>query len=555
MRAPRRLAPRTGGRNDVPRPALLAVAVAAALYVVNAAPSAAAPIDGLAEAGRRIYVDGILPDGAPLKAIRFDGASAITGAEAACVNCHRRSGYGSIEGTFLVPPVAGAALFAPGAFAQPAGTNGSARAAPEVLERFRTRSAYNEPKLRRALRDGLDPDGIPFRPLMARYDLDPYAVKALAAYLRQLSDEPVPGIAGETVHLGTVIAPDVPPPQREALLEVLRAYAASRKSWGMNWQVHVWQLNGAPQDWEAQLEEHYRQQPVFALLSGAGMAEWQPVHIFCERRRVACVLPSVELAPGQDNDYYSLYFSSGLTLEAQLLAHHLATDQNPPRRLIQVVADESGGRAAFALGEALSRAGSVLTVQQMTPAEYVAGAPFAGDTAAVWWLRPPQIAALTAATPNSIPSAPIYLSAALAPPEELAVPGEWKPSLRFVSFFDTLAARRAQVTLVPWLAKHGLTETDLRLRGDAYAACNFFSSAMTAVQMLAIGGIPGSLTRERLLEALESSLTVFRDDGAPYYWRLSLGPGQRLPVKGGMVLRYAGPDGSDLAPLTARIVP
>jgi hypothetical protein len=543
------------GQDDV-LPSVLLAAAAAALLMVNAAPAAAGDNNRLTELGRRIYVDGILPDGTQLTATRFDGTSMVSGSKAACVTCHRHSGYGSIEGRFLVPPIAGAALFAPGAFAPPAGTNGGARAAPEVLvERFRTRSAYNEQTLRRALRDGLDPDGIPFRPLMAHYDLDAHAVKALAAYLRQLSDEPVPGVAGETLHLGTVIAPDVPPQQREALLEVLRAYAASRKSWGMKWQVHVWQLTGAPHDWDAQLEEHYRQQPVFALLSGAGMAEWQPVHRFCERRRVACVLPSVELAPDQDNDYYSFYFSSGLTLEAQLLAHHIAAEPVSVQRLVQVVADDSGERAATALREALGRTGSVLTVQQMTPEEYVAATPFAGDTAAVWWLRPPQIAALVAAAPDSITSAPIYLSATLAPPEELVIPDGWKQLLRFVSFFDTLAARRAEVTLVPWLARNGLAETDLRLRGDAYAACNFFSSAMTAVQMQATGGIPGPMTRERLLEAMESSMTGFRDDGAPYYWRLSLGPGQRYPVKGGMLLRYAGTDGSDLVPLTARIVP
>ena len=544
-------ASRPCGQAGILRSALFGIA--ATLFLSNAAPAATADASRLAELGRRIYVDGILPDGTQLTAIRFDGASVVAGADAACVNCHRRSGYGSIEGRILVPPVAGAVLFAPGAFASASAKD--ARTATPVVERYRMRSAYNEQKLRRALHDGLDPDGIPLQPLMARYNLDARAVKALAAYLRQLSGEPIPGIAGETLHLGTVITPDVPPPQREALLEVLRTYAATREFWGMRWQLHVWQLTGTPQDWEAQLEEHYRQQPVFALLSGVGAAEWQPVHRFCERRAVACVLPSVELAPDHDRDYYSLYFSSGLALEARLLAHHLATEQVPPRRLIQVIADDSGERAAAALHKALDRAGSQITVQKMTFGEYAAMAPLPAEDAVVWWLRPQQISTLTAAAPDLAPSAPLYLSALLAPPEELAMPAGWKQSLRFISFFDTLAARRAQVTLVPWLARHGITGTDLRLRGDAYAACNFFNSAITAVQMQTASGIRGPLTRERLLETLESGMTVFRDDGAPYYWQLSLGPGQRFPVKGGMLLRYSSLDAADLAPLTARLVP
>lgn len=551
MSASRRLTPCTWGQAGILRSALFGAA--ATLLLANSAPALAADAARLAELGRRIYVDGILPDGAQLTATRFEGASVVSGADAACINCHRRSGYGTMEGRTLAPPVAGAALFAPGVFAPVAsvGAKGGARAAPVVrVERFRARSAYNEQKLRRALRDGLDSDGIPLQPLMARYNLDARAVKALAAYLRQLSAESAPGIIGETLHLGTVITPDVPPPQREALLEVLRAYAAARK-----WQLHVWQLTGAPQDWEAQLDEHYRQQPVFALLSGAGMSEWQPVHRFCERRAVACVLPSVELAPDHDSDYYSLYFSAGLALEARLLAHHLAAEPVPPRRLIQVVADDSGERAANALRLALERVGSLITVQQMTPEEYAAMVPLPVEDAVVWWLRPRQIAALTATAPDSAPSAPLYLSALLVPPEELAVSDGWKQSLRYVSVFDTLAARRAQSALVPWLKRQGIAETNLRLRGDAYAACNFFNSAITAVQMQTANGIHGSLTRERLLEALETGMTVFRDDGAPYYWRLSLGPGQRLPVKGGMLLRYADHGTADWIPATARIVP
>ena len=551
MPAPHRLSTRTAGRADVWRSALFG-----ALLLAAAAPAVAGDTDRLSELGRRIYVDGILPDGSQLTATRFKGNSMVAGSSVACINCHRRSGYGSIEGRYIVPSVAGAALFAPGAFAPPIAAKGGKRAAPETLiERFRSRSAYDEQKLQRALRDGIDPDGKPLLPLMAHYDLDAYAIKALAAYLRQLSAEAAPGIVGETLHLGTVITPDVPPQQREALLEVLRAYAAARKSWGMSWQLHVWQLTGTPQEWEAQLDEHYRQQPVFALLSGAGMAEWQPVHHFCERRAVACVLPSVELAPDRDNDYYSLYFSSGLTLEAQLLARHLSAEPTTPRRLIQVVADDSGERAASALREALGRTGSRIAVQQMPPEEYAAISPLAADAAVVWWLRPRQIAALTAEAPNSVPSVPIYLSALLAPPEELALPGRWKQSLRFVSVFDMMAGLRAQTTLIPWLARNGIAETDLRIRGDAYAASHFLNSAITAVQMETTGGTPGSLTRERLLEALEPAMTVFRNDVAPYYWRLSLGPGQRHPVKGGALLHYAGPEAEGLTALTARIVP
>ncbi len=513
---------------------------AAALCLCGAIPALA---DTLVEQGRRIYVEGVLPDGSLLTATRFDGSSTVTGAQAACINCHRRSGYGVVEGRVDIPPVAGAVLFSPGVFASRAARHPTVSA----VERFRSRSAYDEKKLLRALSKGRDPDGVPLRPPMARYHLDHRSVAALAAYLRALSSSAVPGMDGATLHLGTVITPDVPFSRREALLEVLRAYAADRSSNGLRWQLHLWQLTGSPEEWEAQLDAYSRQQPVFALLSGVGAVEWGPVHRFCERHALACVLPSLEMAPDGD-DYYSLYFSQGLGLEARLLARHLVSAQ--PARLIQVVADEAGGRAAKAVEQALEHAASSLEMREVSPAGYAAMAPLPGD-AVVLWLHAQEVVRL--AERAQVPSGTIYLSAQLAPMEEAALPLGWQKSLRYVSVFDVLAASRAQVSLAPWLERHGLGQTELRSRGDAYAACDFFNTALSTVQLQTASGIAGPLTRERLLEALESGLTLFRDDGAPYYRELSLGPGQRFLVKGGRIYRHDGAGG--WAALTERIVP
>ena len=193
-------------------------------------------------------------------------------------------------------------------------------------------------------------------------------------------------------------------------------------------------------------------------------------------------------------------------------------------------------------------------VQQVSPEEYVVMVPLPAQDAVVWWLRPEQIATLTTAS-HEVPTGQLYLSALLAPPEELVISDGWKRSLRYVSFFDALAARRSQAALVPWLERHGIAETDLRLRGDAYAACNFFNSAISTVQLQTASGIRGPLTRERLIEALESSMTVFRDDGVPYYWQMSLGPGQRFLVKGGTLYSYTNDGTEEWIPATARIVP
>ena len=64
-------------------------------------PPPAASAD-LIEIGRKIYEEGILPNGEPLAGTR-EGGTVVSGADAACINCHRRSGMGATEGLNFVP--------------------------------------------------------------------------------------------------------------------------------------------------------------------------------------------------------------------------------------------------------------------------------------------------------------------------------------------------------------------------------------------------------------------------------------------------------------------
>ncbi len=111
------------------------------------------------------------------------------------------------------------------------------------------------------------------------------------------------------------------------------------------WDLDIWELQGAPETWGEQLAEHYRKQPVFALISGVSTSTWQPVHDFCEQEKVPCWFPSVDL-PVKTPSQYSFYFSGGVTLEANVLARHLLDSDALPKRLIQIFRDDSVGRAA-----------------------------------------------------------------------------------------------------------------------------------------------------------------------------------------------------------------
>src|ERR1700742_4926333 len=85
-----------------------------ALLAVACARAAAPPPDrALAEAGAAIYLRGVLPTGAPIEGVESRLGIKLRAAEAACVNCHQRSGLGSRDSGSGIPPITGEDLFRP----------------------------------------------------------------------------------------------------------------------------------------------------------------------------------------------------------------------------------------------------------------------------------------------------------------------------------------------------------------------------------------------------------------------------------------------------------
>ena len=78
--------------------------------------------------------------------------------------------------------------------------------------------------------------------------------------------------------------------------------------------MHVWELQGDSDTWGEQLATLYREQPVFAVLSGIGEGSWQPVHAFCESEHLPCLFPTTDLPVIAEKDFYPIYLSKGMTL-------------------------------------------------------------------------------------------------------------------------------------------------------------------------------------------------------------------------------------------------
>lgn len=327
--------------------------------------------------GEKMYREGILPSGKPMKA-QVMGDIPVDGRMFTCDDCHQRSGLGSEEGTIITWPINGKELYSPrrvtGAFRPPETEEerlNVRRTLPRYYQVPDARPAYTDKTLAKALRLGVDPTGRYFDPAMPTYKLGKSNMDIMLYYLKHLSVEIASGVDKTTLHVATVIAGDVLENDRSSMLEVLKAHIHARNSESRHetrrseagpfykserhksyrkLQLHIWELTGDEDTWTAQLEQHYAKQPVFALLGGISVGSWAPIHSFTEPRKIPCIFPITDLPTVSDTDWYTLYFGKGYYQEGESVAKYVraefGTDEST--RILQIYQDNSPGSVALA---------------------------------------------------------------------------------------------------------------------------------------------------------------------------------------------------------------
>ena len=515
-------------------------------------PGKSAQADAIAK-GRALYLDGKRAGGLPLVAHRAGGLS-VSGAQAACVNCHRRSGFGGAEGRSYIPPITAASLFeskAPGTGASASGIG---------------RPAYSDSTLARAIRAGIDPSGRPLDYLMPRYQLKDDEVKSLVAYLGQLSTQPSPGVEPGAVEFATIIAPGMKPESSKAMVDVLKACfedhnagppaQVGRKRLGPNmnlreqrkWNLHVWELEGEPATWARQLASHARQQPVFAVVGGLGGGQWAPVHEFCEAGALPCLFPHVEAPVAAATDFHPLYLSRGVLLDAAIIARHLAQEGGAGKRVVQVLrtGDEGARKGAEALRAALAEHGiqqEELGVPAAVPLDARMFDGVSSSDALILWLRAGDLKGLDELKP---PPSQVYVSATLLETDSVPLAAAWKSRTLMPYPFELPQNRTARVDqLHVWLQAHGIPVTAERVQADAHVACSALGAGMNEVA--------DHLRRDYLVERLEAIME--RGPVTGFYPRLALGTGQRFASKTGYLVRVDDSEPGHLVPIGERFAP
>jgi hypothetical protein len=520
----------------------------------DAGPAVMAARDAWLKLGERMYREGLLPGGKPMQAT-VQGDVPLAGSQAACVSCHRRSGLGAMEGRTVVPPVTGPLLYKPREIRR------------KELYRARsegpgTRPAYTDLTLARAIREGIDPAGRPFDRLMPRYPLGDEAVKPLISYLKTLSAGYSPGVSGTTIHFATIVTDQVDADRREAMLDVLEAYVHARnggtrhekrraekspfhQEWEYqayrDWALHVWRLNGPSSVWRRQLEDLYRREPVFAVISGIGEGPWRPVHEFCEDFQVPCLFPNIDLPEVSADNFYSFYFSRGAPVDAEVLAKHLrlqfgATGRKSP--VLQVFRrEETGTAAAKALRGALAGDSAISLVDRAIEADEKPGPGFWIDllgkhrpSVLVLWLRDADLTGIGAMAGFAAAPRTIYLSSRLCTEPLSAIPENMQPQVRLVHPFslpDAMTQRRRQTDLL--LRAQGKEVTDERLQVNTFFTARLVGEALMHIR--------GNFFRNYFIERIEH--IVDRLGSSAAYPHLGLGPDRRFASTGGYIVEIA----------------
>ena len=586
----------------------------ASISAAVSAPQAASDGAEILEIGKRIYQEGVLSSGAEVIAMRM-GQVPVKGAKAACINCHRRSGMGQVEGDIPVQPITGNFLFSERSDRRLATMD------PRISKRFnQAHDPYTEASLATAIRTGVNNRGRPMNEVMPRFNLSDPDLQALIAYLRQLSQQWSPGVTETSIRFATVITPDVDPLRRKVMIDMLHTIFRQKNSSTVtsahnrtrhhmvtaaemilgterSWDLDLWELQGEPHTWGAQLTALYRRQPVFALVSGASNSSWQPIHEFCDREGVPSWFPSVDV-PGQNPSDYAFYFSGGVALEAAVLARHLLDTHGAAGRVIQVYRDDEVGRAAAQVLRKSLEGKSIAVVDRLVSADLPAQQALRNalvsinpKDVAMFWLRSDDVAALGAMKPLSGAN---YFSSILAKGESAPLSATWRPRSYLVYPYELPEKRAKNLdTFYAWTHLRKVPIVDLAMQSEIFFALNFMTDTLAemldnlhrdyllerAETMLSVRegtkseqetrdrvalGRPGDLVKKFGAVTMDEAYRIpitgqlgaeQKTRGTTLYPHLSLGPEQRFASKGAYIVKFVNDSGSQLAAKSALIVP
>ena len=517
--------------------------------------------------GERMYREGILPSGEPMQAMVSSDVP-VDGRMFTCVNCHQRSGLGSIEGSVITWPINGKELYTPrrrtgawNADMQKQGPGATERwSLPSQYQATDARPEYTDETLARLLREGVDPTGRTLERAMPRYKIKNSDMAVLTHYLKNLSIENDPGVDKNKIRFATVVTEGVSAADREAMLTVLQThidthntqtrpherrakagpfYKTEKFGAYRLFELDVWELSGPPGTWRSQLETYYQAAPVFAMLGGISNGSWDPIHHFCEDREIPCIFPVTDQPVVSDTDWYTLYFSKGHYQEGEAAARYLRSmlDNSQNTRIVQVYRSGSNG-ALLAQGfrEILQEPGVITTTEKILNTDIPVTDKVLQElfetqqpAAILLWLDSADMAATTSWLEKQ-PQQPgvVFASWSLLKGDTSAIPDHLRDSFYLTYPRDLPENNTRNINVLKrWLDIRKIPVTNLDIQSQMY----FLGWMLPG----AVSNLRSEFFRDYFMESFD--MMHDQDYAIAVFPRLTFGPGQRYASKGCYVVQ------------------
>lgn len=333
------------------------------LFLVCAPLSCAAGDDQVAR-GRRLFETGITRDGRPVEAVLAHSQTPIPGTLLSCAGCHGVDGKGRIAKGIDPPDITWRTLTKP--YVLRVGT-------------WRSRPAYTEALLIRAVTTGEDSSGQWLGPGMPHFRLTMADAADLVAYLRELGSRPDPGVGADALAIGIILpSGDRRPAASAAVPAALNDYldGVNRDGGIFGRRVEMSVIDAGPDSDESRSAARALAiDSAFAVVSLAEGAE-SDVEAVATQGHVPLIVPRWrENAPPLPHVFY---LSAGVVGELGALAMQAAHQLDAEHAGLAVLhADDDHGRDLMALLRPLLARGGWRSIDEVPigPADQANGLP------------------------------------------------------------------------------------------------------------------------------------------------------------------------------------
>ncbi len=272
--------------------------------------------------GRRIYQQGSTESGPELR-VSFAGVDGDLAATLfRCAQCHGIEGQGTEEGGLRVPPLTAAFL----------------RGSHESRQTGRSRVAYTDQTLARAITQGVDAGGKPLHSGMPRYHLNDQQARALVAYLYKIGTDADtdPGVTPTTITIGAALPLSGPLASiGQDAQAVLHGYFRNVNERG---GIYGRQIKLVVEDFgkgalqAVSAERLIKSEQIFALVGSFESGDTSKTHHLLERELMPLIGPlALSPQPSDPPNPYVFYTLPGFDIQYRVLLDFVASQSRSSR--------------------------------------------------------------------------------------------------------------------------------------------------------------------------------------------------------------------------------